>query len=135
MSCIRRHVPDAPSEGESPIEKLVGWRTVMEGQLPYGNITTLMHARNAVGAYRDKLAPWEWFRCPQCGGRGLWVNRNGENRYCPRCSGTGILLARELTDPAEIALIRRTAPSPDWGRLYSRAELRPVPGLKVEGEL
>ena len=99
MSCIRRHVPEAPSEGESPIEKLVGWQTVMEGQLPYGNITTLMHARNAVGAYRDKLAPWEWFRCPSCGGRGLWVNRNGENRYCPRCSGTGILLACEQDAP------------------------------------
>jgi hypothetical protein len=98
MSCIRRHFPEAPSEGESPIEKLVGWQTVMEGQLPYGNITTLMHARNAVGAYRDKLAPWEWFRCPQCGGRGLWVNRNGENRYCPRCSETGILLACEQGD-------------------------------------
>jgi hypothetical protein len=43
-------------------------------------------------------------------------------------------LARELTNPAEIALVRLTAPPPDWGRLYSRVELMPVPELKVEGE-
>ncbi len=104
MSCIRRHVPEAPPEGESPIEKLVGWRTVMEGELPYGDIMTLMHARNAVETYRGKLAPWEWFRCPSCGGRGLWVN-NG-NRYCRRCSGTGILLTCEQDESKSGAATR-----------------------------
>jgi len=99
MSCIRNHAHEAPSKCESPIEELVGWRTVMERELPYGNIMSLMHARNCVGAYRDKLAPQEWFRCPSCGGRGLWVDGGDRNRYCKRCSGTGILLVFEQDVP------------------------------------
>lgn len=101
MSCVRKHVTEAPSEAESPIEKLIDWRTEMEAQLPRGSITMLMYARNAVGAYRDKLAPGEWLRCPSCGGRGLWVDQDGGNRYCPRCSGTGILLTcdKEVPQP------------------------------------
>jgi len=119
MSCIRKHAHEAPSKCESPIEELIGWRTVMERELPYGNITSLMHARNCVGTYRDKLSPEEWFRCPSCGGRGLWVdsgdfvsgtsywseflglwvNSGDRNRYCKRCSGTGILLVCEQDVP------------------------------------
>lgn len=132
MNCIRKHVTEAPSKAESPVEKLIHWRTEMEAQLPRGSIMMLMYARNAVGVYRDKLAPREWFRCPSCGGHGMWVD--GGNHWCPRCSGTRILLAEELTDPAEIALVRRIAPPPDWGRLCSRAELGLVPDLKVEAE-
>ena len=59
----------------------------------------LMYARNAVGAYRTKLAQGEWFRCPSCGGRGLWVDEGGTNRYCSWCSGTGILLVCEQDEP------------------------------------
>ena len=92
----------------------------------------IMHWLNHMGQFRDELAPWEWIWCPECGGRGMWVD--GGNHWCPRCSGTRILLARELTNPAEIALVRLIAPPPDWGRLYSRVELTPVPELKVEGE-
>ena len=119
MSCIRKHTHDALSKYKSPIEELIGWRTVMERELPYGNIMSLMHARNCVGAYREKLAPQEWFRCPSCGGRGLWVdsgdfvsgtsywseflglwvNSGDRNRYCKRCSGTGILLVCEQDEP------------------------------------
>jgi hypothetical protein len=99
MNCIRNHAYDAPSKHESPVEELVGWRTVMERELPYGNIMSLMHARNCVGAYRDKLPPWEWFRCPSCGGRGLRVDDSNRNRYCKRCSGTGILLVCEQGVP------------------------------------
>ena len=99
MSCIMKHAHEAPSKYESPIEELIGWRTVMERELPYGNIMSLMHARNCVGAYRDRLAPQEWFRCPSCGGRGLWVDGGDSNRYCKRCSGTGILLVCEQDVP------------------------------------
>ena len=119
MSCIRKHTHDALSKYKSPIEELVGWRTVMERELPVGNIMSLMHARNCVGTYRDKLSPEEWFRCPSCGGRGLWVdsgdfvsgtsywseflglwvNSGDRNRYCKRCSGTGILLVFEQDVP------------------------------------
>lgn len=79
------------------------WRREMEVQLSrgQGNLMGLMFARNAVGACRDKLAPGEWLRCPTCGGRGLWVDQGGGNRYCPRCSGTGILLTceQEVSQP------------------------------------
>ena len=95
MNCIRKHVTEAPSKAESPVEKLIHWRTEMEAQLPRGSIMMLMYARNAVGVYRDKLAPREWFRCPSCGGRGLWVDQGGRNCCCARCNGTGILLTCE----------------------------------------
>jgi hypothetical protein len=69
-----------------------------------------------MAEFRQQLAPWEWIWCLDCGGRGRWVD-NG-NHWCLRCGGTRILLAEELVDPAEIALVRRTAPPPDWGRLW-----------------
>jgi hypothetical protein len=99
MSCIRKNTYDAPSKYESPIEELIRWRTVMERELPYGNIMSLMRARNCVGAYRDRLAPWEWLRCPSCGERGPWVDSGDRDRYCKGCSGTGILLANEQDEP------------------------------------
>lgn len=122
MSRIRRRTQDQPSVRQSPIEELVGWRTVMEGESLYGNIMTLMHARKGVGYYRDKLAPWERIPCPECGGRGTWVEEDG-NHWCARFSGTGFLLAEELMDPTEMALVHKTAPPPDWGRLLSLEEL------------
>jgi hypothetical protein len=120
MSWIRKRPHDMPSERESPIEKLVGWRSVMEGELPYGNIMTLVHARKCVRYYRDKLAPWEWTRCPDYGGRDLWVN-NG-NRYCRRCSGTEILLVCEQDVPKPGA-----APPTRWrSRLRRLGHLNPT---------
>ncbi len=96
MNGIRKHARKAPSKCESAIEELVGWRAVMEREFPLGNnIMSIMHARNCVGAYRDRLARSEWFPCPSCGGRGLWVDQDGRNRYCKRCTGTGILLVCE----------------------------------------
>lgn len=123
MSHIKKHTQDQPSEHKSPIEELISWRKMMEAQLPCGDIMSLMHARNCVGTYRDKLAPWEWFRCLSCGGRGLWVD-NG-NRYCKRCSGTGILLVCEQHEP-----IQQEPVPTGWrswlrrlGRLYPRKNI------------
>ena len=99
MSCIRKHTHEVPSKCESPIERFIGWRTVMERELPYGNIMNLMHARNCVGHCRNELAPWEGFRCPSCGGRGPWGDGGNTNRYCKRCSGTGIPLTCEQDVP------------------------------------
>ena len=124
-----------PSPGRnSAIESFIFWRNKLEEmrRSKVWNGMAIMHWLNHMGQFRDELAPWEWIWCPECGGRGMWVD--GGNHWCPRCSGTRILVARELTDPAEIALVRRMAPPPDWGRLYSRAELGLVPELKVEGE-
>ena len=77
------------------------WRREMEVQLSAGkgNLMGLMFVRNRVGAWRDKLAPEEWFSCPSCRGRGLWVDQGGRNCYCVRCSGTGLLLVCEQDKP------------------------------------
>lgn len=56
---------------------------------------------------RDRLAPSEQIPCPECAGRGTWVEEDG-NHWCNRCSGTAILLVAELTDPDEVALSHRT---------------------------
>ena len=93
-------VPDYPWTG-TPLEELKMWRREMEVQLSrgQGNLMGLMFARNRVGTWRNMLAPGEWFACPACGGRGLWVDGDRTNRYCPRCSGTGILLTCEQEVP------------------------------------
>lgn len=67
MSFMRKHAHRAPSGHESLVETLIGWRTVMERELPFGNIMSVMHARNCVGAYRDGLAPREWIWCRDWG--------------------------------------------------------------------
>ncbi len=121
MRCIRKHVTEASSEAESSIEKLIHWRTEMQAQLPRGSIMMLMYARNAVGAYRNKIAQGEWFRCPSCGGHGLWVDEGGTNRYCPRCSGTGILLTCEQEVPQPHAPARTGWRS--WLRKHVRLDL------------
>jgi len=58
----------------------------------------LMYARNRLGEWRDELVPDEWFPCPSCGGRGLWVDQGSRNCYCARCTGTGILLTCEQAE-------------------------------------
>jgi len=113
-----------PFERNPAIEGFIHWRGKMEEMRTrgYGNQTfiyELGYALNHVWQFRDELAPWEWIFCPDCGGRGRWVD-GYISHWCPRCSGTRILLAEELTDPAEIALIHKTAPPPDWGRLWPR---------------
>ena len=123
-----------PSARSPAVKGFIEWRDRLEGMRSSGSrdMLCLMHWSNHMADYRRQLAPWEWIWCPDCGGRGLWVD--GGNHWCSRCGGTRILLAEELVDPAEIALVRRTAPPPDWGRLWSRSEARPFPQLKVEGE-
>ena len=134
MMRVETDPPQPSRRRDSAIKSFVYWRNKLEQMRNSGhwNGMAIMFWSNHMADYRRELAPWEWIWCPDCGGRGMWVD--GGNHWCPRCSGTRILLARELTDPAEIALVRRTAPPPDWGRLTSRVELRPVPELKVEGE-
>ena len=134
MMRIESDLPQQPSDHNPAIEGFVYWRGKLEQMRcsRHWNGMAIMFWSNHMADYRRELAPWEWIWCPDCGGRGMWVDHG--NHWCPRCSGTRILLARELTDAADIALVRRTAPPPDWGRLYSRVELMPVPELKVEGE-
>jgi len=109
--------PRQPFDRNPAIDGFIEWHGRMEKMRAsgHGEMVTLMHWLNHMADYRRELAPWEWIPCPDCGGRGLWVD--GGNHWCPRCSGTRILLAEELTDPAEIALVHKTAPPPDWGRL------------------
>jgi hypothetical protein len=134
MMHVETYPPEQPPERNPAIESFIHWRNNLEQMRSskHWEGMAIMHWLNHMGQFRSELAPWEWIWCPDCGGRGMWVD--GGNHWCPRCSGTRILLAEELTDPAEIALVRRTAPPPDWGRLWSRVERRPVPELKVEGE-
>ena len=134
MIRIETYPPEQPPERNPAIEGFIHWRGKMEEMrtAKRRDMIGLMYWSNHMADYRRQLSPWEWIWCPSCGGRGMWVD-NG-NHWCPRCSGTRILLAEELTDPAEIALVRRIAPPPDWGRLWSRPEARPFPQLKVEGE-
>jgi hypothetical protein len=122
------HAPRQACERRSLIEEFIHWRREMEAELlpGSGNIMKLMWARNQLGPSRDALPPDAWFRCPACGGRGLWVSEDNRNRYCKRCSGTAVLLVCELTDPAEIALVRKTSPPPDWGRLLSEKVRMPA---------
>jgi len=126
--------PQQPPERNPAIEGFMHWRGKMEKlrSCRPRDMLALMYWSNHMAEYRGRLAPWEWIWCPDCGGRGLWVD-NG-NHWCLRCGGTRILLAEELVDPAETTLVRRTAPPPDWGRLWSRSEARPFPQLRVEGE-
>jgi hypothetical protein len=109
-----------PFERNPAIDGFIEWRDKMEEMRRSGrwNLMAVQYMLKSMACNRDGLAPWEWIWCPDCDGRGLWVD--GGNHWCPRCSGTRILLAEELTDPAEIALIHKTAPPPDWGRLWSR---------------
>ena len=134
MIRVETYPPEQPPERNSAIDSFIHWRNNLEKMRSskHWEGMAIMHWLNHMGQFRSELAPWEWIWCPECGGQGMWVD-NGNN-WCPRCSGTRILLAEELTDPAEIALVRRTAPPPDWGRLWSRVQMRPVPELKVEGE-
>lgn len=126
--------PQQPPDHNPAIDGFIFWRGRMEEMrtAKRRDMIGLIIFINHMAESGRQLAPWEWIWCPECGGRGMWVD--GGNHCCSRCSGTRILLSKELTDPAEIALVRLTAPPPDWGRLYSRAELTPVPELKVEGE-
>ena len=115
-------VPDHPWTG-TPLEELKMWRREMEVQLSHGqgNLMGLMFARNRVGTWRDELAPGQWFACPACGGRGLWVDGDGTNRYCARCTGTGILLTCEEEAPQLHAPARAGA----WSWLRKQLRLAP----------
>jgi hypothetical protein len=62
-----------------------------------GDLMGLTYARNRVGEWRDELAPDEWFPCPECHERGLWME-DGRQRRCHRCYGTGILLTCEQAE-------------------------------------
>lgn len=121
MIRVETDTPQPSPRRSSAIDSFVHWRNNSEEMRRSGHWegTAIMPWSSHMADYRCRLAPWEWIRCPACGGRGMWVDDC--NHWCPRCSGTRILLARELTDPAETALARRTVPPPDWGRLYSRA--------------
>lgn len=35
---------------------------------------TIMHWLNHMAQFRNELAPWELIWCPECGGRGTWVD-------------------------------------------------------------
>lgn len=99
------------------------WRREMEVQLSrgQGNLMGLMFARNRVGTRRDMLAPGQWFRCPSCGGRGLWVEGDRTNRYCARCTGTGILLTCEQ----EVPQLHVPARTRGWSWLRKQLHLAP----------
>ncbi|RIE11782.1 hypothetical protein SMC3_08315 [Candidatus Cryosericum hinesii] len=71
------------------------------------NLFEFQHLYTDMANCRDQLAPSERIPCPECGGRGTWVEEDG-NHWCDRCSGTAILLVAELTGPDEIALAHRT---------------------------
>jgi hypothetical protein len=100
VSRITNATPRQPWQPGTPLQELRIWRREMEVHLSpgRGDLMGLMFARNRVGAWRDDLAPDEWFPCPSCGGRGLWVDQSGRNCYCARCTGTGILLACEQAE-------------------------------------
>jgi hypothetical protein len=114
---VETYPPQQPPERNPAIDGFIVWRDKMEKMRSVGprDMIGLMLWFNHMADYRRELAPWEWIPCPECGGRGMWVD--GGNHWCPRCSGTSILLAEELTDPVEIALVHKMAPPPDWGRL------------------
>jgi hypothetical protein len=54
-----------------------------------GDLMGLTYARSRLGEWRDELASDEWFPCPSCGGRRLWVDQGGRNCYCARVPGRG----------------------------------------------
>jgi len=134
MMRVETDPPQQPSERSPAVEGFIHWRGKMEEMrtAKRRDMIGLMYWSNHMAEFRRQLAPWEWIWCPDCGGRGRWVD-NG-NHWCLRCGGTRILLAEELVDPEELALVRRTTPPPDWGRLWSRPEARPFPQLRVEEE-
>ena len=72
MSGMQRHPWEANVEHRYKIEELIYWRARMEEVLlsGHGYVLDLLHAYSRVNAYRDELAPEEWFWCPDCGGRG-----------------------------------------------------------------
>ena len=117
MIRVETYPPQQPPERNPAIDGFIHWRDRMEKMRSsgYWEGMSVMRMLNHMGQFRSELAPWEWIWCPDCGGRGMWVD--GGNHWCPRCSGTRILLAEELTDPAEVALVHKMAPPPDWGRL------------------
>jgi hypothetical protein len=104
MSRIETDTPQQPLEPMSPIDWFIISRARMEElrqrvhRTGHGNLFEFQHLWNDMVTCRKQLTPAEWIPCPECGGRGTWVD-NG-NHWCPRCSGTSILLVSELTDPA-----------------------------------
>ena len=84
-----------PFERNPAINGFIHWRATMEKMRSSGHVEglTLMHWLNHMADFRQELAPWEWIWCPDCGGRGMWVDDG--NHWCPRCSGT--LLGSPLT--------------------------------------
>ena len=69
--------PPQPSPGRnSAIESFIFWRNNLEEMRRSGHWEgmTIMHWLSHMGQFRDELAPWEWIWCPECGGRGMWVD-------------------------------------------------------------
>lgn len=119
MSGVKTYGWEGHVEHKYKIEELIYWRARTEEVLlsGHGYVLDLLHAYGRVNAYRDELAPEEWFWCPDCGGRGggAWLFDEEPHRYCGACSGTGILLTCEQRYPA------REASSPRaWFSLFCR---------------
>jgi hypothetical protein len=93
---VRRHAANKPMQDSTyrvRVDGFVIWRGRLEQMLRTGgDMVACMHAINHVAAYRRDMAPDE---CPDCGGRGMWVDQGSRNCYCARCTGTGILLVCE----------------------------------------
>jgi hypothetical protein len=107
MGGVQTHPWEQLLEHRYKIEGLIYWRARMEEVLlsGHGYILDLLHAYGRVNAYREELAPEEWFWCPDCDGRGggTWLFDENPHQYCGACSGTGILLTCEQRDPARKA--------------------------------
>jgi len=117
MIKLMTHTLWQPFECNSPVDGFIVWRARMEEMLRtgHGDMIALMHAINHIASYRRQMAPEELISCPDCDGRGMWVDSG--NHWCRRCSGTGSLLTSELTDPAEIALCHWVTKPPERGKL------------------